>query len=383
MAKKVTKTKIVPKKKISKKKSTKKSTKKKTIPKKNIVKKTSKKVIPKKITKRIPKKIPVSNTEIETADPPLNIKIQAWKTGMELEKAGITQSRVLRPKSELWDKRKEIQKKGKRKSGLVVFVDGLTKAGKSNFAHSAVDFKGFKGKKRDIPAGYPCYVLDTDLGSVDEAEYSKFDKITEGKLIVEEVFEEHPITKILDPIKSIEKLEEWTYAIKEENVGTLVIDTFTDYCKWLQWKLEEMKIGHDEEGNLKKDKKTGKTKKLSRYDWGWLYKRVNTFLRTVKKMNINVILLAKVKKDYANPEPNNQYSAYWTGDYNAEATKGFDYWVDIIARYTKTKNDDGSVTRMLEISDSRFETVDQRNRKKEISGNPTFEGLINLFKDLI
>ncbi len=364
----------MPPKKSIKKKIPKKSSKKskKTIPKRNIIKKSGKKVIPKKITKRIPKKDSVSNSEIEMADPPANIKIKSWQKGLGEEKK-LLQAKVLRPKSELWDKRKIIQKTDKKKSGVVVFVDGLEKSGKTNFEITVTRFKGFKGRRRMIPAGSPLYLLDTEFSAEDEADYNFCEEVDNGDIIIQNVFVEDRLTKIINPSQSADMLEEWAYSLKDELVGTIGIDTFTDYCNWLKWDLEEKKGGHTADGKPKS--------KLSRFDFGELYKRVNTFLRNLKRMRLNVILIAKVKEDWISGA--DQYSGYWNGKYKSDATKGFGYWVDIIARYEKIKHDDGSVTRTLKVIDSRFETVDMKGRKYELTGDPTFEGLINLFKDLI
>jgi len=351
--------------------------KKITIAKKKTTKKKSKKIIvakPKKKSSK--KKVVVTVTkkpnEIEEADAPESIEVKGWKKKLE-EKKEKLKPKILRPKSELWDKRlTEKKETGKRRKGIVIVIDGMRKAGKTNIALSSSRFEGFEGKRRIIPKGYPVYVLDTEDAVDDERDFNYHDI---DDIIIENVFIEDPITKELDPLKSMDKLQEWAYSLKDEEEGTLIIDTFTDYCEWAKWKLEELKqVPHNPIGK--------KQARLTRYDFGWLYKRVNTFLRTLRHMKINVILIAKVKDEWINPDPSNQYSAYKTGDFLTEATKGFDYWVDVIARYTKIKTTNG-VLRRVEVLDSRFETVDMKNRKYVLEGDPTIDGLVKLFKDLL
>lgn len=338
-----------------------------------IVESGSKKTIKHPIIDKKPGEVVVDKpTE---AEPPKNIDVAGWKGKLE-EKKKLLAPKILKPKSELWDKRKETMCNEKNNHGFVVIVYGKRKAGKTNFSLTPSRFEGITGKTRTIPKGYPVYVLDTEEADLDEAETNFATELADKKIIIESVFVEDEITKEIDPVASMDKMQEWAYALQDETEGTIVIDTFTDYCNWAKWKLEELKnVPHNAVGK--------EVSRLGRFDYGWLYKRIDTFLRTLRHMKLNVILIVKAKDEWINPEPTNPYSGYKTGEILADVTNGSDYWVDVICRYEKEKHEDGSVERRLIVEDSRKETVDMKGRQYVLKGNPTFKGLINLFKDLL
>lgn len=356
--------------KVKSKKTVKKTTKsKKTVPK---PKKTSEKA--KTIIKMTPssKKTPV----VEEADTPENSKVAGWKTGVATKKAFLRRPKILRPKKELWGKLKEVKRKKKRINGIFVFVDGLEKTGKTNISLSAVKFKGFNGKRRILPPGKPVYVLDTENASEDEADFNFPDYIDEGDILIKNCFVENPLTKEIDPTKSLDLLEEWAYSLTDEKVGTLVIDNFTDYCDWVYYKLVDvvLGIGFTADGKPKRNPMP--------IEYQWRNKKIKDFLRRLRNIPLNVILIAQVKEEWGNTG-GGPMDGYRTGGYESNVLKGTKYWVDVIARYEKIAEDNGKVTRKLVIKDSRFETKDMAGREYTLKGDPTFQGIIDLIKDLI
>jgi len=355
---------------------------KKTAPTNKIIKKTTvakpvKKTVSAKVSKKISKKVVskpdtpiVKKPAIEEADSPEDIKVSGWKKNIKAGRA----PRILRPKVETWDVYKEERKTVKRKRGVLILVDGLPKVGKTNIALSAVNFEGHVGKRRDIPPGKPVYVLDTENATEDEADFHFGDNMDEGDIIIRSIFIERPDTKEIDPVKSLEELEEWAYALTEETRGTLIIDNFTDYCDWVYYKLVDVILGYgfDDDG-VEKQKPTP-------MQYKWRNKKIKTFLRRLRFMPINIVLIAQVKAEWESGK--GAYDGRKTGEYITEAIEGLQYWVDIVARYEKDY-ENNEVVRRLIITDSRFETKDMKGRKYEIEGDPTFQGIIDLFKDLL
>jgi len=348
---------------------------KKPLPNKHVVAAPKKKEPAPKLV--VEKEIPDTTEDenaIEEAPAPADLKTAGWKNKLAAKKA-VLLPKVLKTKAETWDKKKAEKSTGKKRTkGLLIIIDGLRKSGKTHTANTAVDFEGYEGRKRIIPRGNPVYILDTEDAVEDEVGMNFEKQYDDDQIIVNVVLEKDPFTKEIDPLKSMANIEEWAYALSDDVEGTLVIDSFTDYCKWANWKLEELKNADHNP--------IGKASRVNKYDYGWLYKRVDTFLRALRLMKINVILIARVKDEWVNPTPSDPYAGYKTGGFLTDAIKGFDSWVDVICRYEKDKFDD-HVERRLIVTDSRFETVDMKNRKYVLEGNPTFSDLIDLFKDLI
>jgi len=360
---------------------TKKTTKKKTIVKKGMKKTVTKRVVgsTKKIVSVATTKptTVIKKTPVSEATPPEDVKVAGWKKKL---RTGKVKARVLRSKEDTWDQaRIDNKDRGKRKKGLVILLDGGSKVGKTNFTFTPADFDGFEGKRRIIPAGHPIYVLDTENASEDEADFNFPEHIDGGNIIIHNCFVENPITKEIDPTKSIEELEEWAYALSDDEQGTLVIDNFSDYCDWAYFKLVDkiLGIGFDDDGKEKK--------KPIPIQYKWRTKKVKSFLRRLRNINMNVILVAQTKDEWAS-SGSGAMDGYKTGNQISEVLKGSDYWVDVIARYEKEtigSGDDKETIRTLRVIDSRFETENMKGRSYELTGNPTFSDLIDLFKDLL
>lgn len=316
-------------------------------------------------------------TDIEEAPSPENINVAGWKKKLA-EKNVALQPRSLRPKSELWDtmKNEKTEKKTKKEKGFIILVDGLGKVGKSHFALSAVDFKGFTGKRRIIPPGSPVYVLDTENATEDEADFNFPKQVDNGQILIKNCFVENTITKEIDPTKSLELLEEWAYSLTDEKRGTIIIDNFTDYCEWTYYKLVDkiLGVGFNQDGVEKKG--------VAPVQYKWRNKKVKSYLRRLRNIPLNIILIAQVKDEYDN-STGGAFDSKKTGQLKTDAIEKVDYWVDMLARVNKRQNEDGSVTRILEVIESRFETVNMKDREYVIEGDPNYNALIDLIKDLI
>lgn len=334
---------------------------------KKVVKKLPEKVVQ---SKKVIKKLPASEPNDGPATP-AKTTVTGWKNRVA-EKKKLMQPRVLRPKSELWDKKAEQPLK-KRRKGIIVMVKGLHKVGKTNLEISSVDFPGYEGEHRIIPPGKPVYILDTENATEDEAYLHFKEQMEKREILIENCFVENPLTKEIDPTKSMEKLEEWAYSLTEETDGTIGIDNFSDYCEWAYFKLVDkiLGIGFTADGKERKHPIPVQYK--------WMRKHIKSFLKRLRNIGINVILVSQVKAEWAG---DGDLDSRKTGKFVMEAMEGSDYWADVICEYYKIK-EDGKTVRKLVITDSRFETEDMIGREYIIEGNPTFSGLIDMFKDLL
>jgi hypothetical protein len=349
----------------------------KIIPKKTamVPKKTA--IVPKKST--IPKKItvekksapakPVENLEGKT---PEQINVAGFK--QKIANAAIT-PKILRPKSETWDKK--LQNKEKRKKGLVIFVYAMPKVGKTHFALTASNLEEVQGQNRTIPRGYPVYVLDTENSVSDEAEVKFSNDLNANKIIIENCFVENDVTKEVDPTKSLDKMEEWAYSLQDEEDGTLIVDSFTDYCEYAYYKLVDrvLKIGFTEDG--------AEQKAPMPIQYKWRTKKVVSFLRTLRNFNINVILTAQGKEETVSTGSGPMdYSK--TGKVIADALDKSSFWVDVICILDKEIDDDGNISRKLVVTDCRFETATMKAGEYVLQNDEiTIPNLIKLFKGLL
>lgn len=356
------------------------SPKKSAEPDKKIVAKKSSEPA-KKIVNKIPspESKPTSDTTDEQpteAETPESVNVAGWKKKLEIEKANLM-PRSLKPKTELWDKKKAEKKtEGKRKKGLVIFIYAKPKAGKSRFGLTSSQFEGFTGKKRILPKGYPTYVLDTENAVEDEAEINFVEQVNQGKIIIENCFIENPLTKEIEPIKSMEKIEEWAYSLEKEENGTLVIDTFTDYCEFAYYKLVDKVLGikFNEDGKEKKA--------VMPMQYKWKTKKIVSFLRSLRNFKMNIILIAHAKDEYIKTGDGAMDFAK-TGKIIANALDDADYWVDIVAVMDKVSDDDGTVHRKFVVTESRFETKDMKGMEYTLEEDISLSALVDLFKTVL
>lgn len=339
------------------------------IPKKTtIAKKTN--VITKRVVPAPPKQIK-ENMEADTPESP---EVSGWKKKIA-DKEELLKPRILRTKAEIWDIKKN-QKKTKRKKGLVIFVYAMQKVGKTHFALTASNFEGFEGQRRIIPKGYPAYVVDSENSVEDEAEIKFPDEKDNDKILISNCYVEDPRTKENNPTKSMELMEEEAYALSNEEDGTIIIDTFTDYCEFTYYKMVDkiLGIGFDQDG------KENKTPIPIQYKWRT--KKSVSFLRALRNFKMNVILTAQGKEETVGGDGPLDY--HKTGKIIADALDKAVFWVDVICVLDKYTDESGNLVRKLVVTDCRFETANMENRTYELENeNITVENLIGLFSDLL
>ena len=347
----------------------------------NMPSKNLPKVEPKKISKETnPLDIDLlSEDGLTSVEEPTQSKIglkkpAGWKEKLAEKKQKIM-PRVLKSKLETWDTIKPSQEK--REKGIVLLIFAMHKVGKTHFAMTAAESdKPFIGKYRTIPPASPVYIIDSEAADEDELD-AKFSKLRE-KIHIKECYVEGE-NGVIDPIKSMEAMEEWAYALRDEQRGTIVIDTITDYCEFAYYKLVNVlgpKYGFDENGV--------EIKKLAPIQYKWRTKQIVTFLRNLRKFKMNVILIAQGKPEY--DQGDSVMESKKTGKIIADAIEKVGFWVDAIAVMDKTVDDQG-ILRRLVVTDSRFETNDQSEMKAVNytleNDQITFGNLLNLFKKVI
>lgn len=364
------------------KKISKKTTKKKIIKKSSKSNNSSKKkIISKPITDKTKKifikkdKPKKSTIPVKADSPPYDVNISGWKNQIKNSTKKINKPMILKTKSETWGKRQtELKENPVVEKGLFILVFANEKVGKTRLGCTPVKFKGYKGKKRIIPSGSPTYILDSENAVLDEAITNFQEEIEAGNLIIESYYVQNPETKKTDSKSTVEKLNVWTHALSNETEGTLVIDTFTEYCDCINNRLVNV-VG---KGFTKDDVPK---KRLAPVQYSWRTKQVVEYLHSLREMKINKIVLCQAKDEYINPDPKNPFESYKTGQLLADALKKVYYWVDIICVMEKEEDDDGFITRKLWVKDSRFE--DENTNKDELvllNDKISLEGLINLFK---
>jgi hypothetical protein len=342
---------------------------KKVIPKKTMVSKPV--VVTRKVIAAPPKPI----KENMEADAPENPQVSGWKKKIE-EKEQLLAPKILKTKSDTWDT-KITQNREKRKKGLVIFVYAMSKVGKTHFGLTASDFEGYEGNKRILPKGYPVFALDTENSVEDESEIKFEENLFNNKIVIENCFVENDITKEVDPTKSLDKMEEWAYSLANVEDGTLMIDTFTDYCEYAYYKLVDKVLGI----GFTQDGKENKTPMPMQYKWRT--KKVVSFLRTLRNFKMNVILTAQGKEETETGDKG-PMDYHKTGKVIADALDKSAFWVDVICVLDKEVDAAGNVTRRLVVTDCRFETADMLNREYVLENeNINVTNLIGLFKDLM
>ena len=329
---------------------------KKIIIKKPIETKTDKPVqadIPKKIdTAGIPEKIVSRGKKIKIKKAPKRLKTmeETWETVKPKEKGSI------------------------RTKGLRILLYGKFKVGKTHLAQSSVLFKGFKGKKREIPMGSPVYILDTEEESALDIADDKFEKyLIDGTMKIKQCGIRDPETNKLDKAESLITLESFTEVLLSQDHGTIVIDTLTDYGDWLYFVLVNKVLPEKYDFDELWEKET---ENLLPFQYTWKKMHNVKFLRNLRATRMNVILIAQGKDEYevqsANPKKGEKMKMSKTGAIIADVDAKTGHWVDITALLDK----DLSGERKLTITNSRFE--DQHASYPVITGNITFDKIVEV-----
>ncbi|HEC36877.1 hypothetical protein LCGC14_0546720 [marine sediment metagenome] len=286
----------------------------------------------------------------------------------------------------------EMYTKGeKRTKGFMMLIDGLPKTGKSHFLQSAVEFKGLKTKYRDVPPGFPVYIIEADEAARDETEskWSKYlpgEKYPEGLIHIGNAYVEDPETGLIDPVKTLRRWNELLFGLRNLKQGTVGMDPFSLYCNLVLYVYMIKKV--DSKTGLRVitfDEFLKPDRAISIVENQYKKKLIYQVLRKLRKFAINVILLGDVKEEWS--QENNLYDRKPTGRYLTDVQKGTQSWVDIIGRFFKrekkveVKTKSGETMektikkRYLAITDCRFEDKDI-NVDKYIFHAPTFSQIL-------
>jgi len=328
-------------------------------------------------TEEEPEEEPEEPDEPET---PASIETTGWKRRLETKHR--RSGKILRPKSELWDRRRDQQvhnaERGvKRLKGIIVQGDGLTKTGKTTFVHSASEFAGYAGKRREIPAGLPIYLIETEPGaSKDIAETEYGDLYDAGHIVIidatvdpETITDENPQG---DEWKTQQEFVNYVYelmkSLEKEKCGTIAVDNWTDVVEAVNFALlEHLGIGLKSDGSP--------TRKPQPHEYGWRNRWNKKMLKTLRKMIINVVLISQVKEEIERTG-DKAFDLKYTGDLVAVGAKGQAYWADFIVRFEKVTDTLGNFSRAMVIRDSRFEG----EGRIVIEDDTSFDALVGAIK---
>ena len=229
-----------------------------------------------------------------------------WKISEENKQKmeGISKGELEKPKIEF---KPLAEAQGKR--GLKIGLYGDYATGKSHFALTAPE---------------PIYIIDTEMG------VSPLAHMFKGKDIkIIDVAEE-------DGSKSYDKfVGAIEYISKQEKVGTVVVDSITDFWDFCQ---EYAKV------NIFKIKPQDRL--AQQWDWGTINKLYLLQLLKLIKMDANVIVTAREAEVYAGAgQPTNMVKPKWQ--------KNTGFWIDIVLHNKKRIDKIGMVSFTSTVEKSR------------------------------
>jgi len=293
----------------------------------------------------------------------------------------------------------DLYKKGMkpRVKSFLVFVEGLGKTGKTHFAQSAVEFKGYRSKYRIIPPGRPVYVIEADEANRQEAETKWYKYLPskvnpEGYIHIADCYIESPETSFIDPEATLKNMYAAIFSLKDRQFGTLVIDPYSLLCDMILFVYLLKRSVDDGEEFMTFDEFLKPDRIIPPTEHQYKKKLIYELLRKLRRFTMNVILIGNLKPIYKADakakNPNSIYAMKPSGQYESDVQKGTEYWVDVIARMYKkkevktVKNKAGDLIRKtitrryLAVTDSRFENK-EIDDAKYIFVAPTFSEVIN------
>ena len=137
----------------------------------------------------------------------------------------------------------------------------------------------------------------------------------------------------VDPVKSLEKVEAATEALKDIQKGTIVVDVVSDIWEWMGTWLK---------ANAKLHQSAGGTEYMMRTDWQDANARYKWLIMRLLSRPCHVVLTARSQGVYDD-------KGNMTTKTKAAAQKNTEYWVDFVASITLGSGDkvgpDGKVIR--------------------------------------
>jgi len=350
------------------------TTKKTTTAKKTTT--TKKKTTAKKTVKK-------DEIEAKADTKPKNIDVPAWKQKIQekLSEAGEdsakTPIQLNATMESTWDIVAEKQKEDTiLERGLFVLVFAEEKAGKTRFGTECVNFEGFEGSTRIIPTGHPTWILDSETDAVATEALKKYqDLMKEGQLLIHNYGKRIKGTKRRDNEATMKELEKFALALHKHKQGTLVIDTFSEYCAAAEDRLVEVVGKGFDDNNMP-------IRKLAPMEWKWRTKEIVDFLQALRGFGINIILTAQAKPEYIQ-NPTNVFDSVQSGRLLADVLAKVNYWVDVICLMEKFEDEEsGMIERQLSVLHSRWE--DEHTEVDDLiltNEDISLTNLVSLFAD--
>ncbi len=217
------------------------------------------------------------------------------------------------------------------KRGLKIGLYGDFGTGKTHFALTAPE---------------PIYIIDTEMGAAPLAHLFK-----DKDIKILDVAEENGAKSYEKMASAIE------YISQQEKVGTVIIDSVTDFWEFAQ-----------EYGKVNIFKIKPEARLAQQWDWGVINKLYLSIILKLLKLNCNLILTARESEVYAGAgQPMGVYKPKWQ--------KNTGFWVDFVLYNTKKANKDGSTIFTSTIEKSRpagelmgkkFNNFDFKNLEEEL-----------------
>jgi len=223
------------------------------------------------------------------------------------------------------------------KHGIKVGIAGEPETGKSYFAMTFPE---------------PVYIIDTEFAAAKLAQQHFPDKdirIFEAKVI-------DPATDQPDPIKSLDEVEKAIISLKDVNEGTIVVDTVTDYWRWIGAFVEKRATRHTKSGQP------------FRFEWATGNERYRYFIYRLLSKPVHVVLTSHMRPIYtASGEETKAKEPRWMG--------GTPHWCDVVI-LTKKEFVGGMWKYWGTISKCRF-----MRAYSETIEDITFDKLVKVLKD--
>ena len=208
---------------------------------------------------------------------------------IELPKKAEISKKEVKQLNQIFTPLSEVAARRKLKIGLY----GETETGKSHFCLTCPE---------------PIYFIDTEFGV---APLRK--KFANKKIYVLECFVENPETLKVDPIRSLDMMDEAIDSLKDVNEGTIAIDSGTDIWDWLE--------------EYMKSRVSAQMRELQQFDWGIANKRYKEMMMRLLSRDTVFVITAQPKELYIGAQRSGIYAPSWQ--------KKTPFWVDVILHLQK------------------------------------------------
>jgi len=181
----------------------------------------------------------------------------------------------------------------KQDRGIKILSYGNFSTGKTHFALNSTK---------------PVFIIDTENGSSPLA-----DKFPDAKVINIANIDNNNIEE-KDEVKNFENFQqavEYLCSLPDEQVGTIIIDSISDFWEWCQ-----------AYGKIKIFKLNIEDRLKAQFDWGIINRLYKAQIQKLINKKCNLILTAREAEIYNGPSP--------SGRYQPKCQKKTPYWVDVV-----------------------------------------------------